>query len=101
MTGEITLHGRVLPIGGLREKSMAAYKNGMTTVLFPYDNLPDLEEVDAEVKAHILFIPVKTIGEVLSHALVSDVKKKADEEKIVSLGGQTFTDSAQTGATVC
>lgn len=100
MTGEITLHGRVLPIGGLREKSMAAYKNGMTTVLFPYDNLPDLDEVDAEVKAHILFIPAKTIAEVLSHALVSEAKEPDDTQKIVTLGNKTYTDSTQTGATV-
>lgn len=50
MTGEITLHGNVLPIGGLREKSMAAYREGMKTVLIPKDNEPDLYEVDDEVR---------------------------------------------------
>ena len=50
MTGEITLHGNVLPIGGLREKSMAAYREGMKTVLIPKDNVSDLYEVDDEVK---------------------------------------------------
>lgn len=69
MTGEITLHGRVLPIGGLREKSMAAYKHGMNVVIMPYDNIIDLEEVDSEVKANMLFVPVKTIDEVLEIAL--------------------------------
>ena len=72
MTGEITLHGRVLPIGGLREKSMAAYKHGCKTVIIPHDNIIDLEDVDSEVKEHILFVPVKTIDEVLDIALVKD-----------------------------
>ena len=69
MTGEITLQGRVLPIGGLREKSMAAYKNGMDTVLIPADNVPDLAEVDEIVKKHVKFIPVKRIDTVLETAL--------------------------------
>ena len=58
MTGEITLQGRVLPIGGLKEKSMAAYKNGIKTVLIPADNVPDLAEVDSVVKENVKFIPV-------------------------------------------
>ena len=53
MTGEITLHGRVLPIGGLREKSMAAYRRGIKTVFIPWDNQKDLEEIDEVVKEHI------------------------------------------------
>ena len=69
MTGEITLHGKVLPIGGLREKSMAAYKAGVKTVIMPYDNKPDLEEVDDVVKQNISFIPVKNIENVLENAL--------------------------------
>lgn len=71
MTGEITLHGRVLPIGGLREKSMAAYKNGMKTVIIPHDNIPDLEEVDPEVKKHVIFVPVKHADQVLEIALAN------------------------------
>ena len=70
MTGEITLHGNVLPIGGLREKSMAAYREGMKTVLIPKDNASDLYEVDAEVKEKVQFIPVANLSEVLKHALV-------------------------------
>ena len=69
MTGEITLQGRVLPIGGLREKAMAAYKNGIKTVLFPADNVPDLAEVDEIVKKNVTFVPVKKIDTVLKAAL--------------------------------
>ncbi len=69
MTGEITLQGRVLPIGGLREKSMAAYKNGVKTVLFPADNLPDLADIDPIVKDNVQFIPVKKIDSALENAL--------------------------------
>ena len=69
MTGEITLRGKVLPIGGLREKSMAAYRNGMKTVIIPYDNIKDLEEVDDIVKEKVEFKPVKHITEVLEIAI--------------------------------
>lgn len=64
MTGEITLRGRVLPIGGLKEKSMAAYKNGMNTVIIPKRNYSDLADVDEIVKANVEFIPVETIKDV-------------------------------------
>ena len=70
MTGEITLHGKVLPIGGLREKSMAAYKAGIKTVIFPDENKPDLTEVDQVVKDNVTFIPAKNIKTVLDNALV-------------------------------
>ena len=69
MTGEITLRGRVLPIGGLREKSTAAFKNGMKTVLIPEDNRADLDKVNETVKKAIEFIPVSSLDEVLSVAL--------------------------------
>ena len=69
MTGEITLRGKVLPIGGLREKSMAAYRNGMKTIIIPYDNIKDLEEVDDVVKEKVEFKPVKHITEVLEIAI--------------------------------
>lgn len=74
MTGEITLRGRVLPIGGLKEKSMAAYRQGMTKVIIPWDNASDLADIDDAVKEKIKFIPVKTIDEVLSVALKRDSK---------------------------
>ena len=72
MTGEISLRGRVLPIGGLREKSMAAYTRRMKTVIIPEDNAPDLAEVDAEVKANVEFVPAKHMDTVLHHALTAN-----------------------------
>ncbi len=69
MTGEITLHGKVLPIGGLREKTMAAYKGGIKTVIVPKDNDPDLEEVDNAVKDSVRFVLAENIKDVLDTAL--------------------------------
>ena len=93
MTGEITLHGNVLPIGGLREKSMAAYREGMKTVLIPKDNEPDLYEVDDEVKKNLTFLPMQSLTQVLNAALLKPnaaksaagrtrTKKKAAEKHI-------------------
>lgn len=82
MTGEITLHGKVLPIGGLREKTMAAYKAGMKTVIIPKGNKGDLEEVDETVKNGLNFIYAETLTDVLDNALAgkpSDIKKKKEE----------------------
>ncbi len=70
MTGEITLHGNVLPIGGLREKSMAAYREGMKTVLIPRGNASDLQEVEEEVKQAVRFVPVDDLEQVLKNALM-------------------------------
>ena len=64
MTGEITLRGKVLPIGGLKEKSLAALKLGVKTIFIPKDNEKNLEEVADEVKKAIKFIPVKTYNEI-------------------------------------
>lgn len=69
MTGEITLHGDVLPIGGLREKTMAAYKAGIKTVIIPAANKPDLEEVDDAVKNAVEFVLAENLSEVLDTAL--------------------------------
>ncbi len=69
MTGEITLLGRVLPIGGLKEKTMAAYRSGIKTVIIPADNVSDLEEIDSAVKQSIDFKPVEKIDQVLRLAL--------------------------------
>lgn len=69
MTGEITLHGKVLPIGGLREKTMAAYKSGIKNVIIPVANKPDLEEIDSVVKENVNFICAENLSDVLSNAL--------------------------------
>ena len=76
MTGEITLRGRVLPIGGLKEKSMGAYKMGIKTIIIPKDNESDLYEVDPVVKENVRIIPVESIDEVLEIAF--DLEKKSD-----------------------
>lgn len=76
MTGEITLRGKVLAIGGLREKTMAAYKAGIKTVIIPSDNKPDLEEVDEKVKASVEFVFAETIEDVLNTALIMPEAKK-------------------------
>ena len=70
MTGEVTLRGRVLPIGGLKEKSMAAYRMGITTVFIPEQNKKDLEEVDPVVKEKITFVPVRHVSEILKAVLI-------------------------------
>jgi len=71
MTGEITLSGRVLPIGGLKEKSLAAMRHGITTIIIPDKNKKDLEDIPAEFREKLTFVPVKTIDEVLAVALES------------------------------
>ncbi len=70
MTGEITLRGRVLPIGGLKEKSMAAYREGVPTVLVPQGNERDIKEIPDNIRRKLNFIPVKTLDEVLKNALL-------------------------------
>lgn len=75
MTGEITLHGKVLPIGGLREKTMAAYKAGIKTVVIPVDNKADLEEVDDVVKEAITFVYAEELTDVLDTALIKKSRK--------------------------
>lgn len=74
MTGEITLRGRVLPIGGLKEKSLAAHRAGIRTVLCPKDNEKDLEEIPDSIREAMTFIPVGHMDEVLEHALVKRVE---------------------------
>lgn len=80
MTGEITLRGRVLPIGGFKEKSLAAKRAGIKKILFPFENLKDLEDVPESIRKEIQFVPVKTMDEVLEHALVKEEKKNEDQE---------------------
>ena len=74
MTGEISLHGRVMPIGGLREKAMAAYCSGIRTVLIPQENVPNLDEVETVVKENVRFLPMRDIDDVLDAALTKAPK---------------------------
>ncbi len=74
MTGEITLHGVVLPIGGLKEKTMAAYKEGIKRIILPKSNMPDLYDVDDEIKSAIQFYPVENLSEVLELVLIKRKK---------------------------
>ncbi len=80
MTGEITLRGRVLPIGGFKEKSLAAKRAGIKKILFPFDNIKDLEDIPESIKKEIEFVPVKTMEEVLKHALVPEEQKNENKE---------------------
>ena len=69
MTGEISLRGRILPIGGLKEKTLAAYRSGIKAVIIPKDNLKDLDDIDSEAKDNLTFIPCENATEVLSQVL--------------------------------
>jgi ATP-dependent Lon protease len=76
MTGEITLTGKVLPIGGLKEKALAAMRMNISTIIIPWKNKKDLEEIPDKYRAKLTFIPVKTINEVLDVALIGWKEKK-------------------------
>ncbi len=84
MTGEITLRGKVLAIGGLKEKTMAAYRAGISTVCLPKDNMPDLEEIDEKVKSGIKFVPAENITTVLDAALVKTNCSLNREKNLIS-----------------
>ena len=76
MTGEITLRGRVLPIGGLREKTMAAMRAGIRSVIIPEENEPDLENIDQTVRAQLSFIPTDHVDNILDTVLIRDREKE-------------------------
>ncbi len=78
MTGEVSIRGRVLAIGGLKEKAMAAYRGGVKRVFIPHDNIPDIDEVDAKVRENIEFIPVQYVTDIIDRALLPLVE---DENK--------------------
>jgi ATP-dependent Lon protease len=76
MTGEITLRGKVLPIGGLKEKVLGAHRAGITTIIFPRRNERDLEDIPEELRRQLTFVPVDDVSEVLDAAL-TDIKVAA------------------------
>lgn len=80
MTGEISLTGRVMPIGGLKEKSMAAYKNSIKTVLIPYENESDLQDVDPVVLDNVEFITASVLDDVFGVAIVEETKKQVSNK---------------------
>ena len=82
MTGEISLRGRVLPIGGLKEKSLAAYRMGITDIIIPKGNIKDIQDIPAEVRDKISFHPVENCEEVLYLALCFKERKKSDKENV-------------------
>ncbi len=94
MTGEISLHGRVLPIGGLREKTMAALRNGVKTVIIPKGNVPDLEEIDPAVREQLHFVPAETIEDVLDEAFPTVLgKKRGNQTKTISITEKIQSES--------
>jgi ATP-dependent Lon protease len=95
MTGEITLRGRVLPIGGLKEKLLAALRGGLTTVLIPKENEKDLAEIPDNVKAGLTLVPVASADELLKHALVrplTPIEWREESEAPAVLPKETTTD---------
>ena len=93
MTGEITLRGKVLPIGGLKEKTMAAYKAGVKTVLVPIDNKPDIDEVEQVVKDNVKFIYVDDVEKIIP--LVINLNSNDNENKFYSVSTETIKNSNQ------
>jgi ATP-dependent Lon protease len=100
MTGEITLTGQVLPIGGLREKSLAAQRAGLKRIVFPRDNEPDLDELPVETRQSLQFIPADTIEDVFAAAF--DGKRRIGRrgaqagEKLAASSSQTAASAEQT-----
>ena len=82
MTGEISLRGRVMPIGGLKEKSMAAYRYGIRTILIPEGNVPNLEEIDNTVRENVRFIPIKTVDDAFPFVFGSFDKSNTKNETL-------------------
>ena len=98
MTGEITLRGEVLPIGGLKEKLLAAHRGGITTVLIPHENEKDLEEIPKNIKDKLTIVPVRWIDEVLEYSLQNlpvPKPKKISEEDKKGQSGQSDDDSVR------
>ena len=94
MTGEITLRGKVIAIGGLKEKTMAAYNSGVKTVLIPHDNLKDLNDIDPLARENLEFIPCKTLDDVLRNALVMHNVSSILEETLPHIVNEATVSSA-------
>jgi len=101
MTGEITLRGRVLPIGGLKEKLLAALRGGITRVLVPKENEKDLADIPENIKRSLEIVPVTSVEEVLEYALVNPLVpiewKNEEEDRAAVTSGQNDGDGEHTG----
>jgi ATP-dependent Lon protease len=97
MTGEVTLRGHVLPIGGLKEKTLAALRHGITTLIIPHRNHKDLDEVPKELRKKCKFVLAKDVHDVLKHALVNDPAEWAKQHK--STEGSSSSSAAPSGST--
>ncbi len=101
MTGEITLRGRVLPIGGLKEKLLAALRGGITRVLVPKENEKDLADIPENIKRNLEIVPVTSVEEVLEYALVNPLVpiewKNEEEDRAAVTAGQNDSDGEHTG----
>ena len=96
MTGEITLRGEVLPIGGLKEKLLAAHRGGIKTVLIPEENVKDLQEIPDNVKNHLEIVPVRWIDRVLEVAL-KDMPQALSDEEVARLTAESIANSKSSG----
>ena len=88
MTGEITLLGKVLPIGGIKEKVLGAYRAGIKHIILPFENKADIEDIPEEIRADLTFHCVKTLNEVLNLALLDAVDPAISAQTILSAGGR-------------
>jgi ATP-dependent Lon protease len=95
MTGEVTLRGRVLPIGGLKEKLLAALRGGIKTVLIPQDNVKDLADIPENVKQSLEIVPVNTVDEVLQKALTQPLKAIEWKPEAESVAGPAESDDRE------
>ena len=97
MTGEITLRGRVLPIGGLKEKLLAARRGGLKTVLIPVDNKKDLVEIPDNIKDKLDIIPIGSIDQVIEKALIHLPQEKSvlDASKLSQSSKTNMSDEAK------
>ena len=82
MTGEMTLRGKILPIGGLREKTFAAYRHGVKHVILPYDNMNDMDEIDTQVKESVVFHFVRKFDEIPSLLLCEATQESESQTEI-------------------
>lgn len=98
MTGEITLRGRVLPIGGLREKTMAALRSGISTVIIPAENEKDLEEIDQTVRKALNFVVTDHVDKVLDIALNREIKLA---EHLETLSDDNAVPLVEPDKTIC